>query len=385
MDQNRISLLLLLDLSAAFDTVDHKILLSRLEHKFGIRSTALKWFESYLHERTQYVSVDNLSSPPSLLEFGVPQGSVLGPVLFVLYTTPLSSLIKTHAVDHKLYADDTQLQKSSSPTSIQTLPTTMQSCTTDIKTWMDDNQLKLNDEKTEALLFASGSLKIPDPIPSGVNVGSHFIPFCKSARNLGVILDSELSMRDHVKSVCQLANYELRRLSSIRRYLTREAAKTLVTSCVLSRLDYCNSLLMGSPQKSIQPMQKIQNWAARLILGASFRHPTTPLLKTLHWLPISERIKYKVGCICYNVITDNAPSYLIELLPNYTNLRKLRSSSDKRKFEKRDFNRKSHGFRSLQCYGPYFWNSLPYDIRHSSSITVFKSKLKTFLFDQYFS
>ena len=127
MDKNRVSILLLLDLSAAFDTVDHEILLLRLETKFGIRSSALQWFKSYLQNRKQYVSVNGHSSVPRDLEFGVPQGSVLGPVLFVLYTTPLSKLIKEHLVSHQLYADDTQVHKSSSPSSINVLQSELQS------------------------------------------------------------------------------------------------------------------------------------------------------------------------------------------------------------------------------------------------------------------
>ena len=139
MDQNKVSVLLLLDLSAAFDTIDHSILLSRLGTVFGISSTALSWFESYLEGRSQIVSVDGFSSASTPLEYGVPQGSVLGPILFVLYTTPLSDVIKEHAVSHQLFADDTQIHDSSSPSSTQALTTALQTCTSDIKEWMNQN------------------------------------------------------------------------------------------------------------------------------------------------------------------------------------------------------------------------------------------------------
>jgi hypothetical protein len=387
LDKNRVSVLLLLDLSAAFDTVDHDILISRLTTNFGVRSKALDWFKSYLWNRRQFISVANLASSPKTLDFGVPQGSVLGPILFVLYTTPLSKLINDHAVNHQLFADDTQLHKSSSPASIDTLPSTMHACTTDIKTWMNTNQLKLNDDKTEAMIFTPPVGLNSDfiSVPTGVKVGSHFIPFCTEAKNLGVIIDPELSMKEHVKKVCQLANYELRRIGAVRKHLSREATQTLVTSCILSRLDYCNSLLMGCDQTTIQPMQLIQNWAARLVLGAPRRAPATPLLRSLHWLPISERIKYKVGCICYNVLTDNAPSYLKDILPKYTNLKKLRSAADDRLLARNRFSRKTHGYRSLHVYGPIFWNKLPHNIRHSPSVDTFKTRLKTYLFDKHFS
>ena len=115
--------------------------------------------------------------------------------------------------------------------------------------------------------------------------------------------------QQQVIKICQPAYYELKRVSYIRRYPTEDAAKQLVTSCVLSRLDYCNSLLMGTPNSVIQPMQKVQNTAARLILKAPRHRNCTPLLQQLHWLPISERIIYKTACMCYNAITGSAPSY----------------------------------------------------------------------------
>ena len=122
-------------------------------------------------------------------------------------------------------------------------------------------------------------------------------------------------------------------------------------------------------------------FAARLIFG----QPTTPLLKSLHWLPVSERIKFKVCCICYNSLTNTAPTYLSDILPKYSNLSKLRSASDNRKLQKTRYNRKTHGFHSLQVFGPHCFNDLPYGIRHAESIESFKSQLKTYLFDQYFT
>ena len=139
-------------------------------------------------------------------------------------------------------------------------------------------------------------------------VGTHEIVFSDKVRNLGFIRDSNFTMKQHVIKTCQTAYYELKRISSIRRYLTEDAAKQLVTSCVLSRLDYCNSLLMGTPNSVIQPMQKVQTMVARLILRAPRPQNCTPLLQQLHWLQISEQIKYKTAGMCYNAITGSAPS-----------------------------------------------------------------------------
>ena len=201
----------------------------------------------------------------------------------------------------------------------------------------------------------------------------------------GFILDNKLSMKAHIAKTCQTAFYELKRISSIRHLLTDDAAKTLVTSCILSRLDYCNSLLIGVSSKTLKPLQKVQNSAARLILKASRRDHITPLLFQLHWLPVVERIKYKVACLCYNVISGSAPTYLSELLQVYTPSRTLRSSSDTRLFKIRMYNRKFHGARSLAYYGPSLWNSLPKEIRHSTELSSFKVQLKTYLFSTYFA
>ena len=139
---------------------------------------------------------------------------------------------------------------------------------------------------------------------------------------------------------------------------------------------------MGTPNSVIQPMQKlqkVQNTAARLILRAPRHQNCTPLLQQPHWLPISEQIKYKTVCMCYNAITGSAPSYLSELLHLYSPSR-FRSSSDTRMLKLQRFNRKTHGFRTFSHFGPHIWNNFPQDIRHSATLSSFNSKLKTFLF-----
>ena len=192
-------------------------------------------------------------------------------------------------------------------------------------------------------------------------------------------------MKQHVIKICQTAYHELKCISSIRRYLTEDAAKQMVTSCVLSRLDYCNSLLMGTPNPVIQPMQKVQNTAARLILRAPRHQNCTPLLQQLHWLPISEQIKYKTACMCYNAVTGSTPSYLSELLHLYSPSRSLRSLSDTGMLKIQCFNHKIHCFCVFSHFDPHIWNNIPQDIRHSATLSSFKSQLKTLLFSEYFS
>ena len=178
-------------------------------------------------------------------------------------------------------------------------------------------------------------------------------------------------MKKHINKVCQMAYWELRRISSIRQYLTEDAAKTLVISLVLTRLDYGNCLLAGVPECLLHKLnkqktyKKSQNASARLILKFSRQEHTKPLLRSLHWLPISDRIKYKLSCMCYNSVTASTPQYLADLLQIYTPSRTLRSTADTRKLKIPPFKKKYSSQRSFSYQGPVTWNNLPFSIRHT--------------------
>ena len=332
MDNNKICILTLLYLSAAIDTIDHQILLTRLQHSFGISGPALSWFSSYLCNRTHAVTINSLQSEHTTLHYGVPQGSVLGPVLFVLYTQPLFNLVSKHAVNHHAFADDSQLYEISTLDAIHQSIETLQNCTTDVKSWMTANKLQLNDNKTEAMIILSNRMSVHSPLPSVIHIGDADVPFVSSVKNLGVTLDSNLSMSQHISNTCKASYIQIRHISSIRHLLTTQATQTLVCSLVLSRLDYCNSLLSGCPQYLLDKLQKVQNAAARLVCKAKKSDHIHPILETLHWLPVTYRIQYKISTICFNSISRTAPQYLSDLLQPYTPARQLRSASDTRTF-----------------------------------------------------
>jgi hypothetical protein len=284
-----------------------------------------------------------------------------------------------------MFADDTQLYNSSTPENVSDLVSSLQNCFSDVKDWMLDHKLKLNEDKTEAVLFASSVSASRHDLPSAVQLGSASVSFSEEVRDLGFYLDSGLSMKHHVAKTCQAVYLEIRRISSVRRFLTEEATKTLVTSCILSRLDYCNAMLIGSPSSVTKPLQTAQNAAARLIVRSKKREHITPVLHKLHWLPVEQRIKYKICCLVFKVFTGNAPCYLSDLLHTYTPSRTLRSSADTRLLKVVSFNRKQHGARSFCCSAPPVWNSLPLSVRHCTSLETFKTHLKTFLFTQHYN
>ena len=214
------AILVLLDLSAAFHTIDHQKLLDLLDYSFGIRGDALRWFKSYLQDRTQTVQIGSSTSEPVTMKYGVPQGSVLGPILFTMYTTPLGNIIRNHNynLDFHLYADDTQLDISFKPCdsiSRQTAISQVEACIKDIKTWMTNNLLKLNDDKTELIIVTTSETtsRQEDIV---INIGdSPIAPSMEPPRNLGVLFDSTCCLSDHVNKICKNINYQLYSIGKI--------------------------------------------------------------------------------------------------------------------------------------------------------------------------
>ena len=197
-----------------------------------------------------------------------------------------------------------------------------------------------------------------------------------------MFLDNTLSMEQHISHLCHSAYLAMRQISSICRYLTEKNTVQLVCSFVLSRLDYCNATLAGLPATQIARLQRIQNNAARL--QKSKRQHVTPLLKQLHWLPIQTRIDNKLATLAFRHFDDSLPQYLSSRLDIYQPSRSLRSNND-RLLRAPRWKLKSFGYRSFSYQGPVVWNSLPTDLKLSSSLSSFKSRLKTLLFKKSYS
>jgi len=382
IDDGNVALLTLLDLSAAFDTIDHQLLISRLECEMGIAGTALQWFKSYMADRSQTVQIGSDHSTSTELKCGVPQGSVLGPVLFSLYTKPLGCIIEKHKIQRHFYADDSQLNSIFKPSLAATASTISATtdCCDEIKTWMTANMLKLNNDKTEAILLGPVARCNSTKLDS-ITVGTSSIPLASSVRNLGVILDSDLAMVKHVDHVSKICFLHIRNIGKIRKYLTRDATITLVLSLVMSRLDYCNCVLTGAPKSQIARLQRIQNTAARIVAKCPKSDHITPVLKDLHWLPIQQRVTYKTLCLAYQCIAGTAPGYLCDLLQLYSPTRSLRSASQVL-LNIPTVKSCRYGQRSFSYTAAVEWNKLPTALRSCSEYPSFKALLKTHLFHQ---
>ena len=250
---------------------------------------------------------------------------------------------------------------------------------------MTNYKLQLNRDKTEMMFIAPNKSLCSDSVPSTIMFDDGTaIQVSDTVRNLGVVLDKSLSFEQQVSAICRMCYLELRRISSIRHLLSVEATKTLICSFVLSRLDYCNSLLAGCPKHLLQKLQRIQNNAARLIFRTSRSSHVTPLFISLHWLPVERRVQYKIALLCFKSLNGLAPAYLSDLIHIYIPSRQLRSSADTRVFRIPSFRTKTFGQRAFSYQAPIIWNQLPYHVRHSPNLSAFKSSLKTHLFQASF-
>ena len=384
IDSRRSVLLVLLDLTAAFDTLDHTVLLHRLR-ELGVDRTVLAWFTSYLVGRSNSVKIRQTTSSRQTLMYGVPQGSVLGPILFNIYISPIADIFRRHQIRYHIYADDTQLYAECPPSDHTDALRHLRDCVDELKRWLDRNHLLLNESKTEAIEFRSTTLRVSSDERT-VDVCGAAVPLLPAIRDIGVVLDNGLDMSAQVSNACRGAYFHLFRIAKIRKCLDTAACKTLVHSLVTSRIDYGNAVLYGISDRLLHRLEMVQRSAARIVLRIrrGDRRSMTEALKLLHWLPVKWRVEYKLLVIVFRALHDRTPAYLASLITPYVPSRALRSAGQTLLTVPR-YNLERYGRRSFACAGPTLWNALPEDIRVIANINAFKSKLKTHYFKVAFN
>ena len=244
--------------------------------------------------------------------YGVPQGSIFGPLLFTLYIAPLQDVIARHNLNSFFYADNTQLYIAIAPANQAPSLTALQTCIEDVMQWNAQNMLRSNVEKKEVILFTSGFTKTPNT--EKLFFDSAVTELTEKVRDLGVILDKNLILTYHINETCRKATNAIRSIGRIRKYLTNKNLKLLVNALVISRLDYCNSILYGLPKRELDKLQRVQNTAARLITGTKQYDRIKPALQKQHWLPVESRIIFKVIIITFKILDGLSPTYLSSLL-----------------------------------------------------------------------
>ena len=298
------------------------------------------------------------------------------------YTEDIQDTIGTFPLQFHLYADDTQLMAHMPLAEVNQFRCALEQCVEAVQEWCSRRRLRLNPDKTELIWFGSrANLRKLQSVDTSLHLGSVNIAATDCVRDLGVWLDSDLSMRTHISKLTATCFFHLRRLRKLRRVLSVDLRKRLASVFILSRIDYCNSSLAELPASSLAPLKRVINATARYVTDIGPHDHLTSVMRSLHWLPISQRVTYKLCALMHASTYGNAPAYISELVTPVSSLSgraTLRSASSGLYDVPKT--KSSFGDRAFSIAGPRAWNSLPTDLRHTESWASFKRLLKTELF-----
>jgi hypothetical protein len=376
-DAGMVSILTLLDLSSAFDTVNWDILTSKLS-SVSVCDHALRWLSNYLSERSQSVSIHTSVSSPLTLTCGVPQGSVLGPILFSIYLLGIADVFSSHGFSYTLYADDIQFTASCTPNNLSTTLHKVEACVLDIQAWLMKNQLVLNTSKTEVILLGSRHHLKKCKI-SQVSLCGTIVPISTKIRDLGVLVDSHLTMDAHVSRISSSAFSYLHVISRLSKSLSTAHRLLLIHSLVVSRLNFCAPLLIGITSTETNRLQRILNSAMRIAVGKRKFDSIHNTLQEYEWLSVPKLLIFRTASLIYSVMKNGKPTYLSCLLVPSTQTRSLRSSDQL--LLNIPHVQSTFGERAFSRFAPTLWNSIPLHIKQCSTLTSFQNNLKMFLME----
>ena len=385
MKNQRVSALVVMDLSAAFDTVDHNILLNVLLNQYGIEGKALNWFDMYLGPHFCQVDINRARSSIQSLDFSVPQGRCAGPMLYTVYARTLQYHI-SEGIDLNGFADDHSVNKSFNPNdrndelrAIELLESSLENIS-----WMSSNRLQMNTSKMEFMMIGSGK-QLSKCVANHINMCNGMVERSEIIRLLGIWIDSNINLTTNITKKCQTSTLNIFRIKHIKRYLTQDACEVLVHNLVMSHLDYCNSLYYGLPDCDLIRLQRVQSIACKLVLNRSKYDSCTECITQLHWLPIRSHIQHKILTLVHNCLNLRAPEYLRNLLPYRSEIRPSRGLRSELIYKLLQVPRtklKTFVARSFRVVGPTTWNNIPDELRCIDDLNVFKKSIKTFLFRQ---
>ena len=376
LDNKRFGCGIFIDLQKAFDTVNHAILLSKLEH-YGVRGCALEWFRSYLSDRNQYVSVNGSNSKLLSITCGVPQGSVLGPLLFLIYINDLPNA--SQKLKFYLFADDTNIYFESSDLSnlIKIVNRELRS----VKKWLDANKLSLNIDKTNYIIFHSSSVKVPSD--AVIKIGKKSIKRVKFVKFLGLLLDEHLSWKYLLSELSKKLARTCGMFFKIRNLLPLDVLICLYNALFLSILQY-GLIVWGQTYASyIEPVFRLQKKAIRAISFQPRLSPSLPIFKDLKLLKLSDIFELRLLTFVFDSVNKTSP----ECFHNFFVFNSSVHQYCTRQASQRDLyltrqNSLQYGLKSLRYLGAKLWNTLPAELRNAPSKISFKAKLKTYLLNK---
>ena len=371
VDKQNINLVCALDLSKGFDTLNHHVLLKKLENH-GIVNNELTWFRSYLSNRHQMVRLSHKTSHLHTLSMGVPQGTCLGPVLFLLYVNDLPSNIPSCL--SIMYADDTTLISAAS--SLDEVKTLAQQSILAATNWFSINRLIVNSKKSNILFVGSTQKNQNINSDFTVALGSTLIDRSTEIKLLGVIMDQHLNFASHVSHLVKKISPKIALLHRLRHILDLSTLNHLYLSIVQSHFDYCITIWGNCPQTYLKQVQRLQNRAARAVLGNfDYSCSVSKMIRDLGWMTINQRYVYFTSILMYKCLNGMAPPYLSSLF-HYVNSN-TRSSSNNDLSVPRPHTEIFK--RSLAYAGPKLWNKIPLSIREVSNMSAFKHHMRRFI------
>ena len=363
LDQKKHHISILIDMTKAFDTVNHNILLGKLE-RYGVRDLPLLWIKSFLSNRRSYVGVRGAESERVVSNISVPQGSTISPILFLIYINDLPSFCPdSHTT---LFADDTTLSYSNPD--LSSMFTEVNNELILVENWMNMNRLTLNLSKTECIIFSNRN---PDLTIDQVNLNNINVNFSPNCKFLGVLIDSKLNFRNHIDCVLGKLVRSARILYRIRNYLPLKSRLNFYYAFVYSHLSYSVLIWGNTSNVHLRPLITQHKRIIRLITNSRPRDHTSPLFHRLNILKFHDVFKFHLMVYMYKSI--NAGEFAVGHTLN-TRSRDLAAAR---------FHRLTQTQRAVSYAGPTTWNTLPSEIRNSHSLPVFKRKLKSYFIDQY--
>ena len=374
IDAKKISIGVFIDLKKAFDTVNHDLLIDKLEY-YGIRGIAQEWLKSYLKDRKQFVQIDECASTLLSVTCGVPQGSILGPKLFIVYINDIcnaSSILK-----FILFADDTNVFYSG--VDIQTLCECISRELNKLHIWLSVNKLSLNVDKTNYILF--GNRKYIDNVCISMN--NSIITRVRATKFLGVIIDEKLTWKDHISLVRSKLAKTVVILYRVRYLLNRSALFILYCSLFLPYLTYCAEIWGNTYKSNIQCIFLLQKKIVRIVYGANFKDHTDVIFQDLNFLKFYDLVKLKTCEVMYRAFNKTLPVNLNNIFTVCEsnclfNMRKKKDFVQK-------YTRTNIKAMSVSVIGAKLWNELDSDLRHIKNILLFKKKLKWGILPTYVS